>query len=122
MVDTGVFATTSEVQLWVPDWASATYNAEAYINEFIGCFEADINNNEQFVNLSDSYSTNNRDLKLTAHKMVCLQCAMAICQMDPSGTDIRTAEFFFDWADTEIKRCITLLTKKEIIKNIGDSS
>lgn len=96
MGDTGVFATTAEVQLWVPEWASATYNAEAYINEFIGNWEAIINNNEEQINFSDTYSTLNRDFKLSLHQFVCANVAMHICSLDPSGTDLRTAEFFFD--------------------------
>lgn len=122
MADTGVFATTAECQLWMPIWVSSTYNAESYINEFIGCWEAYVNNNEQFVNISDSYSTNNRDLKLLAHMFVCANVAINVCSLDPSGTDIRTAEFFFDHMTNIAKSAEKQLMKKEIIKNIGDSS
>lgn len=122
MADTGIFATTAEVQLWMPTWVSSTYNAEAYINEFIGCWEAYINNNEQFVNLSDSYSTNNRDLKLAAHGFVCAMVCMQVATLDPSGTDIRTYETFMDLMSNAARTFEKVLTKNEIIQNIGASS
>lgn len=117
-----IFATTAEVQLWIPTWASATYNVEAYILEFAAAAESDVNNNEAMINLSDTYATNNTDLKLTAHKYVCLKTALAIVQMDTSGTDIRTAELFMDWATNEIKDCEIRLTRKENIVAIKESS
>lgn len=96
MADTGIFATTAEVQMWVPTWASSTYNTETYINEFIAGWEAHINNNEAQINFSDIYSGLDADLKLTLHTFVCANVAMQICSMDTSGVSIRTAEFFFD--------------------------
>lgn len=122
MADTGVFATTAEVQLWMPTWVSSTYNAESYINEFIGCWESYINNNDQFVNLSDSYSTNNIDLKLTAHGFVCAMVAMQVATLDPSGTDIRTYETFMDLMTNAATTFEKRLMKNEIISNVGKSS
>lgn len=95
MVDTGIFATTAEVQKYVPTWANATYNAEAYINEFISFWESYINNVCNY-NFSDNYSTLNVDAKRLLSLFVVANVVMDICSMDISGIGIRTAEFFFD--------------------------
>src|SRR3990167_5656490 len=62
MVDTGIFATTAEVQRKVGANASATSNVEAYINQFMTEAESYINVLTGF-NWSDDYSTLNVDVK-----------------------------------------------------------
>tara|TARA_R100000501_G_scaffold17481_1_gene32584 strand:- start:220 stop:606 length:387 start_codon:yes stop_codon:yes gene_type:complete len=62
MADTGIFATTAEVQRKVHVNASATANVEAYINQFMTEVESLINATVTF-NFSDAYSGLNADVK-----------------------------------------------------------
>jgi hypothetical protein len=62
MADTGIFATTEEVQRKVGDNASATSNTEAYINQFMTEAESVINAVSRY-NWSDAYSGLNADVK-----------------------------------------------------------
>ena len=62
MVDTGIFATTAEVQRKVGANASSTANTEAYINDYITQAESFINVLTR-KNWSDIYSTLNPDVK-----------------------------------------------------------
>lgn len=62
MADTGIFATTAEVQRKVHVNASATSNVEAYINQFMTEAEALINSTVTF-NFSDAFSGLNVDVK-----------------------------------------------------------
>jgi len=55
MADTGIFATTAEVQRKVGANASTTSNVEAYINQYMTEAESYINT-VTGVNYSDSYS------------------------------------------------------------------
>lgn len=95
MADTGIFATTAQVQMYVPIWANATYNAEAYINEFIARWETYL----CFItgyDLVTNYATLSTQMKQLLGIYVSLKCAQNICDKDTSGTDIRIAEFFYD--------------------------
>lgn len=116
MADEGIFATTAEVQKYVPEWANATYNAEAYINQFISFWESYINNLTEY-NFSDNYATLNVDVKRILSLMACANVAMDICAMDHSGTDIRVAEFFFDRM-TDISNKAENKLKEDVIKNL----
>ena len=62
MADTGIFATTAEVQRKVGENASATSNVEAYINDFMTQAESYINAVTRH-NWSDDYSGLNADVK-----------------------------------------------------------
>lgn len=62
MVDTGIFATTAEVQRKAGAFASSTANVEAYINDFMTQAESFINVTTRY-NWSDAYSTLNADVK-----------------------------------------------------------
>lgn len=62
MADTGIFATTAEVQRKVGANASTTSNTEAYINDFMTQAESYINCAVGF-NFSDNYSGLNVDVK-----------------------------------------------------------
>ncbi len=62
MADTGIFATTAEVQRKVGANASATSNTEAYINDFMTQAESFINTLVRF-NFSDNYSALNVDVQ-----------------------------------------------------------
>ncbi len=120
MGDTGIFATTGEVQKYVPGWASDTYNEEAHINQFIKGWESYINVTMNY-NWSDNYATADEDTKKILTLYVCAQVAMDICAMDISGTDIRVAEFFFDRMTDIANKCFSQLkedaTNQSIKKN-----
>jgi hypothetical protein len=62
MADTGIFATTAEVQRKIPIGASATANTEAYINQYISEAESFINSTTRY-NWSDVYTSLNVDVK-----------------------------------------------------------
>ncbi len=62
MADTGIFATTAEVQRKVGANASATANVEAFINQYMTEAEAEINVTVEF-NFSDTYSALNVDVQ-----------------------------------------------------------
>ena len=62
MADTGIFATTAEVQRKVGANASTTSNVEAYINDYITQAESYINVVTRF-NWSDAYAGLNVDVK-----------------------------------------------------------
>ena len=62
MADTGIFATTEEVQRKAGANASSTSNTEAYINDFMTQAESEINCITRH-NWSDDYSGLNADVK-----------------------------------------------------------
>ena len=76
MADTGIFATTAEVQRKVGANASATSNTEAYINQYMPEAESMINTVSRY-NWSDAYSGLDVDvkgiLKLAASNLAAIQ-------------------------------------------------
>ena len=62
MVDTGIFATTAEVERKAGANASATSKAEAYVNDYMTQAESVINTMCRY-NFSDNYATLNADTK-----------------------------------------------------------
>jgi hypothetical protein len=62
MADTGIFASTAEVQRKCGAFANSTANTEAYINDFISQAESTINVVTRY-NWSDAYSGLNVDVK-----------------------------------------------------------
>jgi len=108
MADTGIFATTAQVQSFVPAWASATYNAESYINTFIAYWETYLCNITGY-DLSANYASLNAMMKKILGIYAALRCSINICDKDTSGTDIRTAEFFYDSAYAQIAKLETLI-------------
>lgn len=62
MVDTGIFATTAEVQRKVGNGVSSTSNVEAFINDYVTQVESMINAVTRF-NWTDAFSTLNADTK-----------------------------------------------------------
>jgi len=88
MADTGIFATTQEVQDAVGANANATYNAEAYINRFIAINEAYINMVCKF-----NYSAPGVFAALTAGKAKILtKWAVALTASDVIKADMSGAQ------------------------------
>ncbi len=121
MGDTGIFATTGEVQKYVPIWANATYNAEEYINQFMKGWESYINSVCCY-NFSDAYGTLNEDVKKILGLLATAHVVMDICAMDDSGTDSRTAEFFFDRMTDVANKCEKQLKTTEVVNFIKDAT
>ncbi len=113
MADTGVFATTAQVQSFVPSWASATYNTEAFINTFIAYWETYLCDLTGY-DLSTNYASLNAMMKKILGIYVSLRCAINICDKDTSGTDLRTAEFFYDSAVAQLAKL-----ESQILANIN---
>jgi len=84
MADTGIFATTSEIQSVVGANASATYNAEAHINIYIAMAENAINVATR-VNWSDLYSGLNADVKSLLKEGGASLAAIYVMNADESG-------------------------------------
>lgn len=121
MGDTGVFASTTEVQKYVPSWASDTYNEEVHINQFIQGWESYINVTMNY-NWSDNYATADNDTKKILTLFACANVAMDICSMDISGTDIRVAEFFFDRMTDVANKCFAQLKESASLEAIKDNA
>ena len=84
MADTGIFATTAEVQRKAGANASATSNVEAYINDFMTQAESLINSTTRF-NWSDAYSGLNVDVKGILKQAASAWAAIAVIRYDMSG-------------------------------------
>ena len=88
MADTGIFATTAEVQYKAGANASATSKAEAYVNSFMTQAESFINAYCRY-NFSDNYSTLNVDVKGTLKEIASNLAAIYVIQYDMSGFTTR---------------------------------
>ena len=84
MADTGIFATTAEVQRKVGANANSTANAEAYINDFMTQAESYINTQCRY-NFSDNYSSLNVDVKGLLKMAASAKAAMFVINYDLSG-------------------------------------
>ena len=84
MADTGIFATTVEIQRKAGANASATSKAEAYTNDFIAQAESFINNATRF-NFSDAYAGLNADVKGTLKEVGSNLAAIYVIQFDMSA-------------------------------------
>jgi hypothetical protein len=89
MVDTGIFATTAEVQYKAGTNASATSKAEAYVNSYMIQAESLINSFCRY-NFSDNYSTLNVDVKGILKEVASNLAAIYVIQYDMSGFTSRT--------------------------------
>lgn len=84
MVDTGIFATTAEVQRKAGNGASETANVEAYINDYMSQVESEINVMLRF-NFSDNYDSLNVDVKGILKEIASNLAAIYVIQFDMSG-------------------------------------
>jgi len=89
MADTGIFATTAEVQRKAGAGASATSNTEAYINDFMAQAESEINCITRY-NWSDNYAALNSDVKAILKEAASNLAAIYVIQFDMSGFTSRT--------------------------------
>ena len=112
MADEGIFATTAEVQRKVGENASATANAEAYINQFMAEAESYINA-ATGVNWSDVYSTINADNKEILKQAASAYSAMMVINYDLSGFPTALeAQTRLDVLDSTFKNAMKILKEK----------
>ena len=119
MADTGIFATTAEVQRKVGANASATSNVEAYINDYMTQAESLINTLTRY-NWSDAYSALNVDVQGILKMAASAKAAMMVVQYDMSGFFGINAQVSLDVLDDEYKMAIKVLKDKRkqgFIKN-----
>lgn len=120
MADTGIFATTAEVQRKAGANASTTANTEAYINDFMTQAESIINVRTRY-NWSDEFSGLNVDVKGILKEVASAIAATSVINYDMSGfTSRQEAETMLDVLNNSINRGLQLLkeiAQQDFIKN-----
>ena len=115
MADTGIFATTAEVQRKAGAGASATSNVEAYINDFMLQVESRINAQCRF-NFSDQYASLNDDTRGLLKEIASNFAAIYVIQYDMSGFSSRTeAENMINILWDAGNRALRLLKDKKVV-------
>jgi len=89
MADTGIFATTAEVQRKAGANASSVSNTEAYINDYMTQVESFINTHTK-TNYSDTYSALNVDVKGLLKEIASNLAAIYVIEYDMSGFPSRS--------------------------------
>ena len=121
MVDTGIFATTAEVERKAGANASATSKAEAYVNDYMTQVESLINDNCRF-NFSDNYATLNIDTKNILKEVASNLAAIYVIQYDLSGYTSRTeAEDMINVLRDGALRGLSILRDKKVQDFINGS-
>lgn len=118
MADTGIFATTAEVQRKVGANSSSTANVEAYINDFMTQAESLINSVTRF-NWSDVYSTLNVDVKGLLKMAASAKAAMMVISYDMSGMPMVEAQTRLNVLAYEFDEAIKRLNDQEVRKFIS---
>lgn len=119
MADTGIFATTQQVQDKVGANASTTANAEAFINRFMAQAESLLNTITTF-NFSDNYAALNVDVKGTLTTAASAWAAMRVILYDPDAIGRQTANLKLNGLTDEWNKATTELKSKntqEFLKN-----
>lgn len=112
MVDTGVFATTAEVQRKIGANANSTANAEAYINQFIAEAESYINVLTGY-NWSDDYAGLDADVKSLLKEAGSNIAASYVINYDLSGfPTIQEAIHRVNFMWARVDKIIALLKEK----------
>lgn len=121
MADTGIFATTAQIGYKAGANASATSKAEAYTNFFIGQAESYINVATGF-NWSDTYSTDNVDVKYILQEAASNLAAIYVINYDMSGFTSRAeAELMINVLYQRAMDCIKVLKELGSNKFIADA-
>ena len=120
MADTGIFATTAEIQRKVGANASATANVEAYINDFMTQVESQINDSIRF-NFSDNYSGLNVDVKGLLKEAASNFAAIYVIMYDTDAIGQRQAEFRCDVLFDAGQRALKQLKDKDTQAFITDA-
>lgn len=120
MVDTGIFATTAEVQAKVGANASATANAEAYINQFMTEAESYINCITKY-NWSDAYAGLSVDVKGILKMAASCIAAIKVINYDMSGMALSEAQTRIDVLTWWVDECIKLLKDDNVRAFISEA-
>lgn len=119
MADTGIFATTAEVQRKVGENASATSNVEAYINDFMTQAESYINAVTRH-NWSDDYSGLNADVKGLLKEAASNIAACYVILFDMFGySSLDEAEVMINFLLTRANMCLSLLKDQKVKDFVG---
>ena len=122
MADTGIFATTAEVQRKAGSGASATSKAEAYVNDYMTQVEAEINATCRY-NFSDTYSSLNADTKGLLKQAASNMAAIYVIVYDMSGYNSRIdAEDLINVLRDAALRNINLLKDKKTVDFINEAT
>uniref|UniRef100_A0A6H1ZPY5 Uncharacterized protein n=1 Tax=viral metagenome TaxID=1070528 RepID=A0A6H1ZPY5_9ZZZZ len=114
MVDTGIFATTVEVQYKAGANASAVSNVETYINSFMTQAESLINAVCRY-NFSDNYAVLNADVKGILKEVASNLAAIYVIQYDMSGFTSRSeAESMINILRDGALRGLAILRDKKV--------
>lgn len=114
MADTGIFATTAEVQAKAGANASATSKAEAYVNQYMSEVESQINSAVRY-NFSDAYAGLNTDTKGILKETASNLAAIYVIQYDMSGYTSRIeAEDMINVLRDAALRNIQMLRDKKV--------
>jgi len=112
MADTGIFATTAEVQYKAGAGASAVSRTETYINSFMSQAESFINVATK-KNWSDVYSALNADVKGILKEAASNLAAVYVISYDMSGYTSRAeAENIINILMARLTQCIAFLIDK----------
>ena len=84
MADTGIFASTAEVERKAGVGVSAVATAEAFSNQFLAEAESEINVTARY-NFSDDYASLNDDTKAILKQAATNMAAIYMIQYDMSG-------------------------------------
>jgi len=121
MADTGIFATTAEVQRMAGANASTVSNVEAYINDFMTQAESLINAQTR-TNWSDLYSSLNVDVKGILKMAAACWSAMAVINYDMSGFTSRVeAETMLDVLRDRFVQCMKTLDDANVRQFVEDA-
>lgn len=121
MADTGIFATTAEVQRKAGANASATSNTEDYINQFMAEAESEINSVCRY-NFSDNYGSLNADTKQILKQAASNLAAIYVISYDMSGFTTRTeAENMVNILRDGYLRCLSILRDQKVVTFIEGS-
>ena len=111
MVDTGIFATTVEVQRKVGANASSTSNVEAFINQYMTEAESKINALTK-INWSNIYSSLDVDTKGILKEAASNLAAIYVLSYDMTNFVSREIETRLDVLTWGFKDCIEILKQK----------
>jgi len=119
MADTGIFATTAEVQRKVGANASATSNVEAYINQYMTEAESQINV-ETNHNWSDAYTGLDADVKGILKMAASNLAAIFVIEYDMGAIGISEAQARIDVLRDWYVQAIKLLRERKAADFIID--
>lgn len=113
MADTGIFATTAEVQAKVGANASTVANVEAYINQYMTEAESEINATTK-QNWSDLYSGLDVDVKGLLKAAASNLAAIMVLQYDLDGASLAQFQTRLDVLRDGYSRAIKQLEKVQV--------